>query len=185
LTEWQSIYLLFQLTDDEIKPTKPAFGRDAKFCVSTDNAIIESFLFIALELKESHYSRTELAAITRAINEIFSMPTILLFKYGDSLTLSVIHRRLHQRDESKDVLEKVTILKDINMIDPRDDQIGILEKLSLTTLNVSHIAELYQKWLAVMMSLECFLAFKDTTALADLDTSIFSQARKVVIYIDQ
>lgn len=31
---------------------------------------------------------------------------------GDTLTLAVINRRLHKRDESKDVLEKVTLIKD-------------------------------------------------------------------------
>jgi len=47
--EWQEIYLLFQLTDDEIKPLKPTFQATAQ---PIDNAIIESFLFIALALKK-------------------------------------------------------------------------------------------------------------------------------------
>ncbi|OQW95491.1 MAG: hypothetical protein BWK79_02270, partial [Beggiatoa sp. IS2] len=142
--EWQTIHLLFQLTDEEIKPIKPAFGRDSKFCVSTDNSIIESFLFIALELKKSHYSRTQLAKITRAINQIFPMPAILLFKHGELLTLSVI------RDESKDVLEKVTLIKDIRIEEPHRAQIDILEKLSLTALNVSNFVELHRKWQEVL-----------------------------------
>jgi len=77
--EWQKIYLLFQLTDNEIKPVKPMFqATDQRI----DNSIIESFLFIALELKQTCYSRTDLAKITRAINQIFAMPAILLFKHG-------------------------------------------------------------------------------------------------------
>ena len=37
------------------------------------------------------------------------MPVMILFRHGDTLTLSIINRRLHKRDESKDVLEKVKI----------------------------------------------------------------------------
>jgi len=68
--------LLFQLTNDEIK----------QFQVTSqpiNNSIIESFLFIALALKKSAYSRTDLAKITRTVNQIFAMPAIILFKYGD------------------------------------------------------------------------------------------------------
>lgn len=49
----------------------------------------------------------------------FPMPVMILFKHGSLLTLSVINRRLHKWDESKDVLEKVTLIKDIR-ISPAD-----------------------------------------------------------------
>jgi hypothetical protein len=53
--------------------------------------------------------------ITRELNKKSNQPVLILFKHGDTLTLSVIHRRLHKRDESRDVLEKVTLLKDIRI----------------------------------------------------------------------
>lgn len=145
--EWQKIYLLFQLTDDEIKPLKPTFQVTAQ---QIDNAIIESFLFIALALKKSHYSRTDLAKITRAVNQIFDMSAIVLFKYSNQLTLSAIQRRLHKKDDTKDVLEKVTLIKDIDIAAPHRAQMNILEQLSLSALNVSNFVELHRKWQEVL-----------------------------------
>ncbi len=145
--EWQEVYLLFQLTDDEIKPIKPAFQAVTQ---PIDNSIIESFLFVALELKQTRYSRTDLAQMTRAINQIFAMPAILLFKHGETLTLSVIHRRLHQRDGSRDVLEKVTLIKEIAIAHLHRAHLDILQQLMLSDLQVSNFVKLYQKWQEVL-----------------------------------
>ena len=71
-----------------------------------DNTIIESYVFFALKLRESSYTRTQLSNITREINKLTPMPAMILFQHGQTLTLAVINRRLHKRDESKDVLEK-------------------------------------------------------------------------------
>ena len=104
--QWRSIDLLFQLTADDISLS--AQEQFAFHGGRVDNTIIESYLFFALELSEPDYTRTQLAGITREINRLFDMPVMLVFRYGGSLTLAVINRRLHKRDESKDVLEKVT-----------------------------------------------------------------------------
>lgn len=151
--EWQEIYLLFQLTDDEIKPVKPMFQAVAQ---PIDNSIIESFLFIALELKQSHYSRTQLAKITRVINQLFAMPAILLFKHGETLTLSVIHWRQSKRDGSRDVLEKVTVLKDIRIANPHRAHLDILTEFALMNLKPSptHFVELFRAWQAVLSTKE-------------------------------
>ena len=73
--------------------------------------LIETYLFFVIELKGDHYIRGNLSSITREVNKVFPMPVMILFKHGNTLTLSVINRRLHKRDESKDVLEKVTVNK--------------------------------------------------------------------------
>ncbi|MEZ4527950.1 MAG: hypothetical protein R2941_18715 [Desulfobacterales bacterium] len=112
-SEWKSIDLLFQLTKEEVSDTKSLF--DTK---KVDNTIIEAYLFFCIELEKSAYSRTALAQITREINRIFPMPVMLVFRYGEHLTLSMINRRLHKKDESKDVLEKVTLVKDISIANP-------------------------------------------------------------------
>lgn len=130
---WRSIDLLFQLAADDISlSTQEQFtfhgGR-------VDDTIIESYLFFAIELQEPSYTRTQLAGITREINRLFPMPVMLVFRYGDSLTLAIINRRLHKRDESKDVLEKVTLIKDIAFADPLRAHIEILYDLSLPTLH--------------------------------------------------
>ena len=61
------------------------------------------------------------------------MPALVLFRYGQTLTLSIINRRLHKRDESRDVLEeKVTLIKDMNSLPhPHRAHLEILFDLSL------------------------------------------------------
>jgi hypothetical protein len=125
--EWKSIDLLFQLTRDEVSDQKSLF--DTK---KVDNTIIETYLFFAIELTKSEYTRTVLAQITREINKVFPMPVMLLFKNDDYLTLSVINRRLNKKDEQKDVLEKVTLIKDISIANPHRAHIEILFDLSFS-----------------------------------------------------
>ena len=60
---------------------------------------------------------------------------MILFQHGDTFTFAVIDRRLHKRDLSKDVLEKVTLIKDINFADPHRAHIDILFDLSLGELH--------------------------------------------------
>jgi adenine-specific DNA-methyltransferase len=115
LDHWRSIDLLFQLTSDEINQTMQ--GRLPFSGGRVDNKIIESCLFFAIDLTSDHYTRTQFADITREINKLFRMPVMLLFRHGAYLTLAIIDRRLHRRDESKDVLKKVTLIKDIRFTD--------------------------------------------------------------------
>ena len=49
----------------------------------------------------------------------------------EPLTFSIINRRLNKKDESKDVLEKVTLIKDIDFAEPHRAHIEILADLSL------------------------------------------------------
>lgn len=87
-----------------------------------------------MDLKGESYSRTALADITREINRLFPMPAMVLFRHGQTLTLSVIDRRLHKRDESRDVLTKVTLIKDISFSEPLRAHLDILNDLSLPAL---------------------------------------------------
>lgn len=91
-----------------------------------------------VQFGKPHYSRTELSGITRAVNRLFPMPAMLLFRHGDTLTLAVINRRLHKLDSSKDVLEKVTLIKDIRLVQPHRAHIEILCDLSLDSLRERH-----------------------------------------------
>lgn len=149
VTQWQSIDLLFQLSKDEISNQHNVFDTH-----QVGQTIIESYLFFALELKPAAYSRTDLAQITREINKVFSMPVMILFKQGDSITLSVINRRLHKKDAQKDVLEKVTLIKDIAIKNPHRAHIDILFDLSFTEIKriykVSNFIELHNAWQKVL-----------------------------------
>ncbi|MEX1138493.1 MAG: N-6 DNA methylase [Bacteroidota bacterium] len=147
--EWKCVNLLFQLTKDEVSRDKSLF--DTK---QVDRTIIETYLFFVIELARPEYSRTALSHITREVNRLFPMPTLVLFKHGGSLTLSVIDRRLHKRDEAKDVLEKVTLIKDINITSPHRAHIDILFDLSLPELTRRHsptnFVELHGAWRATL-----------------------------------
>jgi len=143
--EWQYVDLLFQLSREEVLQQASLF--DTK---QVDNTIIETYLFFTIELSGKEYCRTDLSNITREINRLFPMPVMVLFKYADKLTFSVINRRLHKRDESKDVLEKVTLIKDISIDSPLRAHIEILFDLSFQELLDKHeftnFVELHSAW---------------------------------------
>lgn len=149
LDQWQTVDLLFQLTRDEIRAGSQLqlnFGATNR----VDNSIIESYLFLAIGLAGERYTRSQLAQMTREINKQFNMPVMVLFRHGPALTLAVINRRLSKRDESKDVLEKVTLIKDIRTQQPHRAHLEILSDLALPHLadkyGVTNFVELHRAW---------------------------------------
>ncbi len=143
--EWKSIDLLFQLTADEVSSQQSLFNTK-----QVDNTIIETYLFFSIELTKAEYNRTQLAQITREINKVFPMPVLIVFKHGESITLSVINRRLNKKDAQKDVLEKVTVVKDISSTSPHRAHIEILFDLSFSELQrvykFTNFVELHNAW---------------------------------------
>lgn len=144
-TEWQQIDLLFQLTKEEVTAQNSLFNT-----AQVDRTIIEAYLFFCIELNDREYTRTALSQITREINKAFKMPVMVLFKLGDKLSLAVINRRLHKKDPEKDVLEKVTLIKDINIPKPHRAHIEILFDLCIEKLRQVHkftsFVELHEAW---------------------------------------
>lgn len=145
VSQWKEIEFIFQIADSEITRIQSLF-ENAKY----DSNEYQSFLFFAIKLKEDNYKRSELVKITREINQPFKMPVILLFHYGNKLTFSIIDRRLHKRDTSKDVLEKVTLIKDINISKPQRAHIEILYDLSIDNLyyqfEFHNFTQLHEAW---------------------------------------
>lgn len=117
---------------------------------TVDNTNIQSYLFFAVDLAGSHYTRTRLARATRSINKLFPMPAMVIFRHGASLTIAIIARRMHRRDASRDVLEKVTLIKDIRCADPHRAHVEILADLTLphlvTTFGITNFVELQRAW---------------------------------------
>ncbi|OQB30984.1 MAG: Type IIS restriction enzyme Eco57I [Bacteroidetes bacterium ADurb.Bin174] len=78
------------------------------------------------------------------------MPVMILFKHGQYLTLAVINRRQHKRDENKDVLEKITLIKDIRIENPHRAHVEILFDLSFDELQSNYgftnFVELHNAW---------------------------------------
>ncbi len=148
--EWTSIALLFQLSGDDLTLTETTGLLFDPSQTQVDKTIIQSYLFFALRLKGSNYNRTQLSQITREINKLFMMPAMLLFQHGETLTLSIINRRLHAADPSRDILKKVTLIKDIDFKDPHRAHIDILFDLALEPLNQTHsvhnFVELHRAW---------------------------------------
>ncbi len=146
--KWKSIDLLFQLTEEEISNNPNLeidFGGGG-----IDKTRMESYLFFAIKLSGGHYTRTQLSQITREINKPFDMPAMILFQHGEALTFAVIDRRLNKRDESKDVLLKATLIKDINAADPHPAHILILFDLSIAKLHEKYrfrnFEQLHEAW---------------------------------------
>ncbi len=146
--QWQSIHFLFQLTGEEISAQNTLFGG------GTDKESIKqeekSYLFFAVELEPGHYARGKLAQIARELNTPFASPILLLLKNGSALTLAVVDRRAHKKDATREVLEKVTLIKDINFAEPHAAHLRILEELELSKLRASDWAQLHAEWRRVL-----------------------------------
>ena len=148
VAEWESVDLLFQLMEEHIRDNEQVdieFGGGG-----IDEARMESYLFFAIKLSGDHYTRTQLSQITREMNKAFDMPAMILFQHRQVLTFAVIDRRLNKRDESKDVLLKATLIKDINFANPHRAHIDILSDLSIDGLHEKHpfrnFLELHEAW---------------------------------------
>ena len=149
LHEWQTADFLFQLTADEIRQhTQETITFHENQGV--DDTIYYSYLFLAIKLKGDTYSRTALATITRELNKCYAMPAMLIFQHRHTLTFAIINRRPSQRDGDRDVLEKITLIKDIDVVNPHRAHLDILAELSLDALyqkyEFSNFLELHQAW---------------------------------------
>ena len=127
--EWKSADLLFQLTDAELSRTAALFSE-----TDVRQTFLQSYVFIAIELKGTDYARGKFSAIARQINRLFPMPVMVIFRHGERLTIAVINRRRNKIDDSKDVLEKATLIRDIIFAQPHRGHLDILASLALPEL---------------------------------------------------
>ena len=145
---WKSIDILFQLTNESFNGTKSLFEP------SVNPYDPQSYLCFAIELNNSEYSKSHIANITREVNKLFSIPIIIIFKYGECITLAIINRRVNKRNSDRDVLEKVTLIKDIFFEKPHRAHIEILFDMSLPQLNseyqINNFDSLHKAWSEVL-----------------------------------
>lgn len=144
-SHWKDAQFLFELQPDDLnsEETEITGGR-------IGDKYIETYWFYAIELKGDTYSKKQLSDITREVNKVRTIPAFILFKYADKLTLSIIDRRLNKKDENKDVLEKVVLIKDINFSNPHRAHIDILEDIAFKNLKVENFVDLHLNWLKVL-----------------------------------
>lgn len=127
--DWLKADILFQLTDEELSDQNSLFKSDV-----VNAALLQSYLFFAIELKQRDYARGKLTAIARQLNRVFPMPVMVFIKHDNLLSIAVINRRRNKRDNEKDVLGKVTIIRDISLESPHRGHLDILHSFALQTL---------------------------------------------------
>ncbi len=149
--KWKEVPLLFQITQNELSVS----DQIAIFKVNEfDRNEYMSYAFLFIELQKGNYTRGNLSTITREINKNFKMPIMILFKVNNKLTFSIINRRPNKVQKDKDVLEKVTLIKDIDIKNPHRAHIEILYDLSLEKLaeenNIKNFLDLHNAWQKVL-----------------------------------
>ena len=136
--DWKKADLLFQLTNEELSGERSLFEE-----TEIKPGLLQSYLFFAIELNgkstvNGAYARGKLTAIARQINRVFPMPVMVLIKHPhekkDVLSIAVINRRVNKREQHKDVLGKVTIIRDISIENPHPGHIDILDSFAVTNL---------------------------------------------------
>ncbi|GAB4162838.1 MAG: hypothetical protein Fur005_21780 [Roseiflexaceae bacterium] len=153
IAEWRSVEMVTQLTGDDLVATNQlrlSLDWSPAFAAQT----YQSFLFFAVDLagkpEGRPYTRSELAAITREINKPFLMPVSVLFRHSGALTLAIVTHRPNRRDESRDVLEKVSLIRDVRCQDPHRAHLEILADLSLPALaarqTIAGFSDLQRAW---------------------------------------
>ena len=123
----KSIELVSQVGSDEIADSQPDRFESRTF----DGGLIKSFVFCTVELKDKDYSRSKYAQFTREVNKRLPLATVVFFRVENRLTIGFVGRRQHKRDLNLDVLEQVSLIKDIRLDNPHPAHRDILFELSL------------------------------------------------------
>ena len=150
--ETASVNILFQVTDSEISDALPALLDGGDF----DTGNKSSFMFIAVELRGQTYPRGAYAELTREVNKLLSQPTVVLFRTADDLlTIAFVHRRPHKRDRPRDVLGRVSLIREIDTSKPHRAHLDILAKLALSErlkwMNTHHMESNFDGLLAAWL----------------------------------
>ena len=139
-----------QVADEEINQQIAPEQGSLFESTQIDDTLRTSYMFVTVQLTKNTYTRTQLADITRFINKAFEKSIMVMFRYGAVLSIAIINRRHHKRAANKQVLEKVTLIKDINLDSPKRAHIDILSELSLKRLieneGVTNFDTLHDAW---------------------------------------
>ena len=149
LKDWKPFSQVMQVTDAEIKAQIDAETTQFE-SKAINNELRSSYMFMAMPLTGKDYTRTQLANIMRFMSMRIPQPFMVMFQYGSVLTLGIINRRQSKSDDTKQVLEKVTLIKDIDLDSPKRAHIEIVYDLYLRTLikekNVHNFDTLHNAW---------------------------------------
>lgn len=134
ISDAESIQVLFQITDEEIQATAQPILMDSHGGFDIGKA--KSFIFVAVELKDDTYPRGKYVQFTREINKRFASPTVVLFKtnHTNLVTLAFVHRRPNKIRSERDVLGNVSLIKEIDTVNPHRAHRDVLTELSLNNI---------------------------------------------------
>lgn len=154
IKDWKDFHILMQVGDDEINEST-RYQRSLFESKRINDELFDSYFFNTMSLTGKKYTRTQLSDITRLINKQNpDIPIMVMFRYGDYLTIAIINRREHLRDPNKRVLEKVTLIKDIRLNNPHAAHRKILTDLWLDKLieteSVKSFVTLHKAWTAIL-----------------------------------
>jgi hypothetical protein len=108
----------------------------------------EGMMIFAVQIKGiASPTRTQLSDLTRAFNRASkSLPVVVLFQYNDFLTLATSERTKYKQSwREGEKIGKISLLKDIDILNPHTGHIKILNDLVLKP-GVRDFNELYQQW---------------------------------------
>jgi len=167
LSRWRGIDFLFQITGSELADNG---GQGLLLEESTDFEAkeVKSYVFFAVDLTTrspgESPTRTELSSITRALNRLVPMPVLVLFRHDASISLAIINRRKNLRDGTRDVLTRVSLIRDIDCRQPHRAHLELLERFSLHRLReeagaIRTFAQLDDAWQKILSIQELNLRF--------------------------
>ena len=132
LEDARSVQFVFQITNSEIAEAAAPSHQMRFDAGGFDTGNAQSFLFLAVELAGDNYSRGRYAEFTREINKRLFAPSVILFRTtSNRVTLAFPHRRPNRRDPGRDVLGRVSLIREIVATDPHRAHLDILAELSL------------------------------------------------------
>ena len=142
--EQPRVHLLFQFTADQLK------GQNGLFNPQPNRELYEAFVFLALDLRDGHYSRSDVAALARQFNKPFASPVIVLLRHGGTLSLASVARRESKTAAGAHVLGKVSMLKEIRIDNPHRAHSQILDELNGARNGAHNWEEFHARWNAVL-----------------------------------
>lgn len=138
----QDIYAVGMITDEFFRSGKTEVDVNIK-------KDYDGVLIFAVELDNETPTRKTLADISRTFNREYKYtPVIILFKYGNKLSLSNTQRQKYKINKEGEKATKVTILRDIDTTNPHPGHIKILNDMQLNA-KVNSYEELYMYWQGV------------------------------------
>ncbi len=154
IQDCQSFFHIMQVTDAEINQQRTPEQRALFESRGMDEALRTSYMFVALQLAADTYTRTQLADMTRFLSQAFPQSMLVMFRYAGVISMAIINRRHHKRTLDKQVLEKVTLIKDISLNSPKRAHLDILCDLHLQRLiekeGVSNFDALHDAWAGIL-----------------------------------